>query len=122
MTRSIARLFVLVLAIVPLASQRAQADEVLHWNEIAMATLDANRVNPFEAARVASIIHTSVFEAVNAVTGRYEPYLWTVSSPRGASPDAAAVAAAHAVLVHYYPASAAVLDAHRASSLAAIDD
>ena len=122
MTRCIARLFVLVLAIIPLASQRAQADEVLQWNEIAMATLDANRVNPFEAARVTAIVHTAVFEAVNAVTGRYEPYLWTVSSPRGASPDAAAVAAAHAVLVHYYPASAAALDAHRASSLAAIDN
>lgn len=122
MTRSIARLFVLVLAIVPLGSQRAQADEVLQWNEIAMGTLDANRVNPFEAARVAAIVHTAVFEAVNAVTGRYEPYLWTVSAPRDASPDAAVVAAAHAVLVHYYPASAGLLDAHRASSLAAIAD
>ena len=122
MTRRITCLFVLVLAIVPLASTRAQADEVLQWNDIAMATLDANRVNPFEAARVAAIVHTAVFEAVNAVTGRYEPYLWTVSSPRGASPDAAAIAAAHAVLVHYYPASAAVLDAHRASSLATIAD
>ena len=122
MTRTVVRLFVLVLALVPLASQRAQADEVLKWNEIAMGTLDANRVNPFEAARVAAIVHTAVFEAVNAVSGRYEPYLWTVSAPRGASPRAAAVAAAHAVLVHYYPASAAELDAHRASSLAGIAD
>lgn len=122
MTRSIARLFVLVLTIVPLTSLRAQADEVLQWNEIAMGTLDANKVNPFEAARVAAVVHTAVFEAVNAVSGRYEPYLWTVSAPRGASPRAAAVAAAHAVLVHYYPASAAVLDAHRTSSLTAIAD
>ncbi len=122
MTGSIARLFVLVFTIVPLASQRAQADVVLQWNEIAMGTLDANRVNPFESARVAAIVHTAVFEAVNAVTGRYEPYLWTVSAPRDASPQAAAVAAAHAVLVHYYPASASVLDAQRASSLIAIAD
>jgi hypothetical protein len=122
MTRSIARLFVLVLAIVPLASQPAQADVVLQWNEIAMSSLDTNKVNPFEAARVAAIVQTAVFEAVNAVTGRYEPYLWTVSAPRGASPRAAAIAAAHAVLVHYYPASATVLDAQRASSLAAIAD
>ena len=54
MTRRITCLFVLVLAIVPLASTRAQADEVLQWNDISMATLDANRVNPFEAARVAA--------------------------------------------------------------------
>jgi hypothetical protein len=122
MTRSIARLFVLVLTIVPLTSQRAQADVVLQWNEIAMSTLDANRVNPFEAARVAAIVHTAVFEAVNAVTGRFEPYLWTVSAPRGASSRAAAIAAAHAVLVHFYPASASLLDTQRDSSLAAIAD
>ena len=122
MTRSIARLFVLVVTIVPLASQRAQADVVLQWNEIAMSTLDANKINPFEAARVAAIVQTAVFEAVNAVTGRYEPYLWTVSAPRGASPRAAAITAAHAVLVHYYPASATLLDTQRASSLATIAD
>jgi hypothetical protein len=122
MTRRIARLFVFVLTIVPLASQPAQADVVLQWNEIAMSTLDANRVNPFEAARVAAIVHTAVFEAVNAVTGRYEPYLSTVGAPRGASPRAAAIAAAHAVLAHYYPASAAMLDSHRDASLAALAD
>jgi hypothetical protein len=110
------------MTIVPLVSQRAQADVVLDWNEIAMSTLDANKVNPFEAARVAGIVHIAVFEAVNAVTGRYEPYLWTVSAPPGASPRAAAVAAAHAVLVHYYPASVTALDGHRASSLAGIAD
>jgi hypothetical protein len=121
MIRSSTRLFVLVLTIVPLA-QRAHADVVLQWNEIVMSTLDANKVNPFEAARVAAIAQTAVFEAVNAVTGRYEPYLWTVSAPPGASPRAAAVTAAHGVLVHYYPASAAALDAQRDSSLASIDD
>ena len=122
MTRRIARLFVLVLTILPLASQRAQADVVLQWNEIAISTLDANRVNPFEAARVAAIVQTAVFEAVNAVTGRYEPYLGTVGAPRGASPRAAAIAAAHAVLVHYYPGSAVMLDTERAASLAALAD
>jgi hypothetical protein len=121
MIRRSARLFVFVLTILPLA-QRAQADVVLQWNEIVMGTLDANKVNPFEAARVAAVVHTAVFEAVNAVTGRYEPYLWTVSAPPGASPDAAAVTAAHAVLVHFYPASASALDAQRDSSLAEIAD
>jgi hypothetical protein len=121
MIRHTARLFVLVLALVPLA-QRAHADVVLEWNAIAMSTLGANRVNPFEAARVAAIVQTAVFEAVNAVNGRYEPYLWTVSAPHGASREAAAVTAAHAVLVHYYPASAVTLDSQRNSSLAGIAD
>jgi hypothetical protein len=63
-----------------------------------------------------------VFEAVNAVHGRYRPYLGTVSAPPGASADAAAVAAAHTVLRNYFPASGPALDAAREASLAAIPD
>ena len=122
MIRSATRLLVLAMAIVTLAPQRAHAEVVVQWNEIAMNTLAANNVNPFEAPRVAAIVHLAVFEAVNAVTARYEPYLWTVSAPEGASAEAAAIAAAHAVLVHYYPGSAGVLDGHRDASLAAIED
>jgi hypothetical protein len=121
MIRHSARLLACVLTLLAPA-QLARADVVLQWNEIAMSTLDANKVNPFEAARVAAVVQTAVFEAVNAVAGRYEPYLWTVSAPPGASPGAAAVTAAHAVLVHFYPASAGVLDGLRDSSLALIAD
>jgi hypothetical protein len=63
-----------------------------------------------------------VFEAVNTITGDYEPYLGTITAPPGASPEAAAVAAAHGVLRNYFPGIAASLDAMRASSLAAIPD
>jgi hypothetical protein len=63
-----------------------------------------------------------VFEAVNAITGDYEPYLGTVAAPPGASAEAAAVAAAHGVLKNYFPGSAASLDAASANSLAAIAD
>lgn len=45
-----------------------------------------------------------------------------ITASRGASAEAAAVAAAHAVLRNYFPDSAAILDAARASSLAWIPD
>ena len=78
---------------------------------------------PFPQARFAAITQLAVFEAVNAITKEYKPYLSTSrSAPAGASADAAAVAAAHMVLKTYFPASAATLDAARASSLAAIPD
>ncbi len=64
----------------------------------------------------------AVFEAVNAVVGDYEPYLGTITAPPGASPDAAAIAAAYRTLVTLRPGSAAALDAARAQSLAAIPD
>lgn len=69
-----------------------------------------------------AVVSLAMFEAVNAITGDYEPYLGTVSAPDGASPDAAAVAAAYRVLRTYVtaPATVAALDAARAASLAAI--
>jgi hypothetical protein len=45
-----------------------------------------------------------------------------VTAPAGASAEAAAVAAAHSVLKHYFPGNAAALDAARGQSLAAIED
>jgi hypothetical protein len=93
---------------------------VLDWNAIAVATSGAQ--NPFAQARTLAIVHLAVFEAVNAIIGRYQPHLGTVVAPAGASAEAAAVAAAHAVLKSYFPSSALALDAARASSLAAIPE
>src|SRR4051812_45688795 len=83
------------------ASSRAAAssDVVLEWNAIAVNTMIAPGVaSPFAQARYAAIVQLAVFEAVNAVTPQYEPYLGTITAPSGASAQAAAVAAAHTVL------------------------
>ncbi len=102
------------------APQTVHADVVLDWNGIMLGTISGQ--NPFAQARFAAITQVAVFEAVNAITGYYEPYVGTVTAPPGASPEAAAVAAAHGVLKNYFPAAAATLDAARADSLAAIPD
>ena len=107
-------------ALVLAAPASARADEVLDWNAIMVATVGAQ--NPFAQGRLAAITQLAVFEAVNATTGKYQPYLNTLTAPAGASPRAAAVAAAHGVLVHYFPAAAPTLDAARTSSLAMIPD
>ena len=78
--------------------------------------------NAFFQTRWAAIVQLAVFEAVNAIVGDYEPYLGTIAAPPWASPDAAAIAAAHRTLVTLHPGSAAALDALRAASLAAIPD
>jgi len=98
----------------------ARADAVLDWNAILLDTIATQ--TPFAQARFAAITQVAVFEAVNAITGDHEPYLGTVAAPPDASAEAAAVAAAHAVLKTYFPGSAASLDAALASSLAAIPD
>jgi hypothetical protein len=100
---------------------RARADVVLDWNAIAVSTLVGQGQNPVAQARFMAITQLAVFEAVNAITGDYKPYLGTVVAPAGASADAAAVAAAYSVLKNYFPL-AANLDASYAASLAAIPD
>ena len=87
----------------------AWANPVLDWNETMVATVATQ--NPFAQGRFAAITQLAVFEAVNAITGEYEPYLGTIDAPPGASAEAAAIAAAHRVLVNYFPANAAALDA-----------
>jgi hypothetical protein len=79
-------------------------------------------VNPFAQARYAAIVQLAVFEAVNAITRDYKPYLGTITAPPGASADAAAIEAAYLVLITYFPASASTLNPARASSLALIPD
>ncbi len=96
-------------------------DVVRQWNEIAINAILPNGP-PFTAQRFMAIVQLAVFEAVNATTGKYEPYLGTVVSPSGASAEAAAVTAAHGVLVAYFPAQTATLNAHRDASLATIPD
>ena len=106
------------LLVCPIA---ARADVVLDWNAIAVSTFVGQGQSPFAQARLMSITQLAVFEAVNAITHDYKPYLGTIVAPAGASADAAAVAAAYAVLKAYFPAAPG-LDAAYAASLAAIPD
>ena len=115
------RIWLTLVAMLACSSIKAKADVVLDWNAIAVSTLVSQGQNPFAQARFMAIAQLAVFEAVNAITGDYKPYLGTLVAPAGASPEAAAVAAAYHVLKTYFP-SAPNLDAAYAASLAAIPD
>jgi hypothetical protein len=93
---------------------------VLQWNQIAVETIGAQP--PFPSARFMAVVQLAVFEAVNAISKEYEPYLGTVTAPPGASPEAAVITAAHGVLEAFFPAAAASLAQQRADSLAAIEE
>jgi len=95
-------------------------DVVVQWNEIAVTTIGAQP--PFPSTRFMATVQVAVFEAVNAISGKYKPYLGTVSAPRRASTKAAAITAAHGVLKTFFPAAAITLDQQRADSLALIQD
>src|ERR1700687_3348211 len=119
--RNFGLLSVLMMSLL-LASAVASADVVLDWNAIAVDTAVANKQNPFAQARYGAIVQLAVFEAVNAITGDYEPYLGTITAPPGASAQAAAIEAAYQVLINYFPASASTLSAAYLNSMAQIPD
>lgn len=98
-----------------------RADAVSDWNKI-MASVVRTAPNAFFQGRYAAITEVAVFEAVNACTQQFHPYLGTISAPSDALPEAAAIAAAHDVLAHYFPALTATLDADQANSLALLPD
>src|SRR5713226_4131723 len=120
--RVASRLWIVMMLALLLDSAAVGADVVLDWNKIAVNTATANGQNPFAQARYAAIVQLAVFEAVNAVTGEYRPYLGTIVAPPGASADAAAVQAAYDVLVNYFPNSQTTLQTQLAASLALIPD
>jgi hypothetical protein len=111
------RAVLIALAVLTTATA-ARADVVLTWNALTVQTLIGQGQSPFAQARLASIVQLAVFEAVNAITGDYDPYFGIVA-PVGASADAAAATAAYRVLKTYFPAAPGI-DLAYANSLAAI--
>ena len=102
----------------------ARADVVTDWNQITLATQGAvpGAVRTPPAARALAMVHLAIFDSVNAIDRRFTPYAVDALADPTASPEAAAVAAAHAVLVSLYPSRQADLDAAYAASLASIPD
>lgn len=100
----------------------AHADAVTDWNAKAEAIAVEKRMPPPPNARVMAMMHIAMFEAVNAIERRYSPYRLNLAAVRGASKEAAAAAAAHAVLVALHPDQEKVLDAHFLTSLQQIPE
>lgn len=113
---------VLVATCLLVGSAVARANAVTDWNAIMETTAATATPDPFLRIRSAAITQLAVFEAVNSIVGDYEPYLGKVTAAPGASPEAAAIAAAHRALVGLHPDQAATLDAKRGASLAAVVD
>lgn len=101
----------------------AIANVVNDWDAIASTTIITNaKIGPGPAPVWFAYTHLAMYDAVNSISGGFQPYVFSTQPPAGANQDAAAVAAAHDVLVHYFPAQQSDLDADEATSLAVISD
>ena len=101
----------------------AQDDPVTEWNCRAITrVLNASVFSPPAPPmqiRFMSIVHVSVHDAVNGLTGEYKTYLSPEPAPANASVDGAAIGAAYQALLRRFPAQAAVLEQEFFASLSA---
>ncbi len=100
-----------ILAAVMLAgAPGAHADVVTDSNTKAADVASRNPATPV-AVRTMAIVQVSVFEAVNAITGRYPTSRAKIPAAPGASVEAAVAAATRTALLKLMPTQQAAIDA-----------
>ena len=98
------------------------ANEVTDWNQNMLIAASTAGLGPIPTSRVAAMVQSAVFDAVNGVFKRYEPVHVPPKAPPGTSARAAAVQAAHDILARLFPLQQPTLDAQLAASLAQLGD
>jgi len=105
-----------VLAIILVTNAQA-GDPIAAWNQISENAVKAGK-HPLPVTSVEfAIVQLAIYDAVESIDGRYEPYYTRVPGATG-SLSAAAAKAGHDTLVGLFPAQSAALDAAYADFLA----
>lgn len=113
----VAYILTLTLSLFPVRAQNVVTD----WTSIASQTIVKNGGKSPAASSVwFAYAAIASYDAVNAIDQRHQPFYYFERASKRASKDAAALAASHRVLVHYFPAQQAALDTAYAVSLASI--
>ena len=100
----------------------ARADAVTNWNRTAGDIIVGSGLGPLPADRALAILHGAVYEAVNAITGRYPASGSGLIASPGASVDAAIAAASRTTLAELAPHRKDAVEAAYQSALAAIEN
>jgi hypothetical protein len=100
------------------------SDVIIDWNATLLNAIQSTERFAPIAGRDLAIVHAAIYDAVNAIDQSYSPYLVSVepSFAEGASPEAAAAAAAHTALVNLFPTQTDEFDLQLKRSLAEIPD
>lgn len=99
-----------------LLSRASAEDPVTHWNGVAEQAVKTAHDAPPVAALDFALVHLAVYDAVESLDRRYQPYDAYVADATG-SPAAATAKAAHDVLVWLFPQQATTLDTAYAAYL-----
>jgi hypothetical protein len=117
----------LTLAVTPAAIAKPRAHKtqsarpVLDWNRFLLTLQATPGVQPptVHPTYELAVVHAAIHDAVVSVDRSGRPYLAGAIAPFGASPEAAADAAAHDTLAKLYPAQQTAIDQQYATELAA---
>ena len=110
-------------ALLLIAPVPALANVITDWDEKAVSVLQTGTVPPPPTAfRATAIVHVAMFDAVNSIEPRYKPYKVRLPATPDTSKEAAAAAAAGAVLVKLVPDAAADIQSTLTSYLATLPD
>jgi hypothetical protein len=115
-------------AVLAMSAVLRAENPVIEWNQIAVTTaLNGSTVSPGSttsggAGIYLAYVHLAMYNAVNAIGRRFQPFGPQQNAPADASPDAAAIAAAYYTLANYFPDQAASLEQPYQASLSLIPD
>jgi hypothetical protein len=104
MNRNLCRVLIAVFALIAQLElgHPALCDAIGDWNETAAELLQSRMPAP-PAFRAMAMVNVAMFDAVNSVERRYQPYLTQLNTAPTTSKEAAAAAAAGTVLVGLLP-------------------
>jgi hypothetical protein len=93
------------------AATPAFSDAVTDWSsrleQIVFAVAQPIPAQP----RSVAIVHTAIFDAVNGIARKYDPYFVKTWGPAGANQEAAAAQAAYTTMLYLYPSQKPAIDA-----------
>ncbi len=104
------------------ARQLMAADMVVQWNEQLLDAIRIVKPAPPIASRAMAIVHTSMFDAINSIYNKYQPYATMAAVHPKASAEAAVASAAERTLSSLFPSLQSTFAAALTSSLATVPD
>jgi hypothetical protein len=103
------------------ARHHSGPNAVTHWSLVAQNAISVGRA-PASSEVLNGLVHATIYDAVVAVQGEYEPFAVSIRRSGPTSVDAAVAAAARGVLVVRVPGQASMVEAEYTAFLGGIPD
>src|SRR5882724_7134238 len=120
-SKTLCIVFLVLAAVILTSAPGARADVVTDSNARAADIASKHPATPI-AVRTMAIVQVSVFEAVNAITGRYPSSRAKITAAPGASVEASVAAATRTGLMKLMPTLQAAIDADYQATLRPLPD